>query len=67
MIMKMNTWNLTKGLAVSTTHNDNNQQLVSYIGWVKDYGAVGSGSILRQANTQGLKVTEEKVLPFFNM
>ena len=34
---------------------------------MKDYGAVGSGSILRQANTQGLKVTKEKVLPLFHM
>ena len=40
------------------------QQLVGSVGRAPDYCAGYQGSIPGQTNTQGLKITEEKVLPF---
>ena len=42
-------------------------RLVSLVGKAPVYGAGGSGSIPGQTNTQGLKIIEEKVLPFSNI
>ena len=54
-------WNDEKYLGMY--HNHKSLRLVSLVGKVPVYRAVGSGSIPGRTNTQGLKIFEEKVLP----
>ena len=52
------------GLTYAAAEGKYNRRHVSLVGKVPVYLAGGSGSIPGRTNAQGLKIIEEKVLPF---